>query len=473
MTTEPSGNNPSGIVHDIENAETLAGPGVIPRCNDIVADYDRGGILVVPAGGVPPLDGKRFEEGAEILAGPGAGTKPNWRATADRHESKGEKKLIRDITSVLAALRHEPTLASCFAHDDMLNDAVVIKELPAALGAPALDGPLPRPISEADITRLQEWLQRNGLSRIGRDMVYHAIEKRALENRFHPVRDYLRGLVWDGTKRAEKWLTYYLGAEPTAYTAAIGKMFLVGMVARVMRPGCQYDYMLVIEGPQGTGKSTACRILGGSYFSNNLPDLKDGRLTGQHLRGKWIVAIEELAGMNRAETDAIKAFLTRTEERYRPPYAAKEVVEPRQCVLVGTTNRSAYLRDETGGRRFWPVLTGSIDAQALAHDRDQLLAEAVNLFDNGAQWWPDAAFEAEHIKPEQDARFETDAWEDIIKEHLALRTRTTVADAAKLALGLETGRIGTAEQRRIRAILLRLGWKLSRSNGVRWYVRED
>jgi predicted P-loop ATPase len=243
-------------------------------------------------------------------------------------------------------------------------------------------------------------------------------------------------------------------------------MFLVMMVARIYEPGCKADYMLVFEGAQGAKKSTACAVLAGQWFSDSLPDIRSaGKDVAQHLNGKWLIEVAEMSALDKADAAALKAFITRTTERYRPSFGRKEVIEERQCAFVGTTNKAAYPRDETGGRRFWPAKVGLIDIAKLEHDRDQLFAEAVHLYRQRARWWPDAVFERTHIAPQQEARYEADAWEQPIHEWLENHLKqpqpdpVTVLLIAQRALYMDTSKIGTADQRRIAAALERLGWR--------------
>jgi predicted P-loop ATPase len=367
------------------------------------------------------------------------------------------KKPLANLANALTALRRDAAIQGNFGYDEMMR-------------APMWERT--RPVTDADVGELQEWLQRAGLCGVAKDTVFSAVDLVARERAYHPVREYLEELTWDGVARLDTWASIYLGTEKTPYAASVGRMFLISMVARIFRPGCKVDHMLILEGPQGVLKSTVCAILGGKWFSDALPEISAGKDVSQHLRGKWLIEVSELHAMNRAEASQLKSFITRDTERYRPPYGRLEVIEPRQCVFLGTTNREAYLRDETGGRRFWPIKTDGIDVDALTLDRDQLFAEAVTLFRAGKPWWPDRIFQHEHIAAEQEARYEGDAWEEPIRNFIETKSRVTVGEIAQGALDIETSRIGTADQRRIMAVLETIGWRrLPREGGARWWGR--
>jgi predicted P-loop ATPase len=232
--------------------------------------------------------------------------------------------------------------------------------------------------------------------------------------------------------------------------------------------------MLILEGRQGRLKSTACAVLGGPFFSDLLPDISHGKDSSQHLRGKWLIEVAELHSFSKAENTKLKSFLSRDTERHRPSYGRHEVVEPRTCCLIGTTNKSFYLRDETGARRFWPVTTGDIDIEGLEEDRDQLFAEADQLYRDEVPWWLDREFERTTIEPQQELRYEPDAWEEVIKAYFAERKteRILISEGAKDILDFDVARIGTADQRRISNCLDHLNWRPGQrgSNGERWWV---
>jgi len=374
-------------------------------------------------------------------------------------------KIYVNLANAMIALRMDHDVRDVYAYDEMLRTEVVTHKIGRI-------DTLMRPLAEHDIMDLQEWFQVNGLPGMGVETVRMAILLRAHENKFHPVKDYLKSLMHDGVPRLGTWLSVYLGAELGPYNAHIGRMFLTSMVARIAQPGCQADHMPVLEGPQGILKSSACKVLGGEWFSDCLPDITSGKDASAHLKGRWLVEVSEMHALGRAEATLLKSFISRREERYRPSYGRVEVHEPRQCVFAGTTNMDAYLRDSTGGRRFWPVktgVTGEIKLGLLEEYRDQLFAEAVQNYQQGGTWWPDQQFENECIKPQQSARYAGDLWDEKIEQYVSPLSRVKVTELATHVLGFSAKDLRPEHQGRITAVLRDLGWVSKRNGRERWW----
>lgn len=206
-----------------------------------------------------------------------------------------------------------------------------------------------------------------------------AIDLAAGQRAFHPVRDYLNGLEWDGKKRMEKLFIKYLGAKDTAYTRGIAKMMLLGGVTRVFEPGHKFDFVVILEGLQGKGKSTFIRTIGRNWFVELEGDLHDRKSLVEKMQGAWILEIPELSGFGKAEIQSLKAIFSASHDKVRLAYDKRGKVFMRQCIFIGSTNDAEYLRDPTGGRRFWPVMceVETIDNVGLDQEMDQIWAEAL------------------------------------------------------------------------------------------------
>lgn len=371
------------------------------------------------------------------------------------------------LANVSEMMRQTPALADAIAFDEFKGRAVAVAPLPWNRSAP-------RNWESEDDIRLLEWLDLNGLH-VHIQVVQMAVEIVGRERMFHPVRDYLDSLVWDGTERIGAWLSDRLGAAQSAYTSAVGRKWLLSAVARVMQPGCKADCALILEGAQGARKSTALRVLSEPWFTDEIAELgtKDAAI---QVQGAWIIEIAELDGMKRGDVDSVKAFISRQTDRFRPPYGARLIEAPRQCVFAGSVNGDDYLADDTGNRRFWPVLVGRIDIDALHHDRDQLWAEAVACWRAGEKWWLDDAALIAAATEEQAARQKSDAWLEPIADFMQCRPymqTTTVAHVLESALEMEKGQWRRDAEMRVAAILKSLGWKPRKINGVRTYERPD
>ena len=274
-----------------------------------------------------------------------------------------------------------------------------------------------QPLRDEDLTRIRLELARAYELRVSLQIVSEVVRYVARERlpHVHPVREYLEGVRWDGVERLEQWLVTYAGVEDAPIVRAIGRRFAVGAVARIMQPGCKLDTVLILQGAQGAGKSTLFRVLGGDYFRDDALDLrqKDAVLS---IKGTWIHELAELASTRSRDNETVKAFLTKTVDRYRPPYGRCEVHQPRSVVFVGTTNEASFLGDPTGARRFHPVtVVHPIDLAALREDRDH--RSAVEAYRAGEQWWLTAE-EAALLREAQEQYRHVDPWAEPVGDWL-------------------------------------------------------
>lgn len=285
-------------------------------------------------------------------------------------------------------------------------------------------------------------------------------------NKFHPVREYLIDLKWDGVKRLDTWLSDYCSVRDSAYARTIGRKTLLQAVARVFQPGCKADHVLILEGPQGIGKSTIVNILGGIYYAALTID-PHARDTVDAMRGRWIIELEEMEVTRRADAQALKAFITRQTDRVRLAYGRHSIDYPRQCIFIGTINPDAtseYFTDATGNRRFWPVVIGYVKMLELQAIRDQLFAEATQRHMEGESLHiEDRAVLGEALK-EQEKRQSTDPWEEQIQNYLLESELannhgfTTSAEIWEYALRGSRSQFSKHQANRIANVLRRLGW---------------
>ena len=340
---------------------------------------------------------------------------PDW---TDQLILDKDGKIIANLANLILILREAPKWKGVLAYDEF-NARVVIKGRPP-WGEEASNTPW----TDHHEFLARVWFQREDISPSAGD-VGRAVQAAARHNPFHPVRDYFEALVWDGVPRLESWLQRYFHVEDSEYVRAIGPRYLISAVARIYKPGCKVDHMLVLEGPQGKQKSEALRTLAinDDWFTDRLSHLasKDAAL---ETAGVLLVEIAEMDALTKATSSAIKSFLTRRRDRFRPPYGKHPINLPRQCVFAATINPpvGGYLKDPTGSRRFWPVACrGMIDRDGLEKVRDQLWAEAVHQYKAGAPWWLETPELEALATAEQAARFVVDAWEEPIREWLGDR----------------------------------------------------
>ena len=381
---------------------------------------------------------------------------PDWISQLVRSETTGALKV--NSANLTLILQHDERFrnAGNVRHNEFLN-TLVIEDTP---------------VSDHLVTEVGAEIELAWkMGAIPPAMLLNVLSMLGRRNSFHPVRDWLCSLKWDGQPRVDGLFHRYFGAKDSEYSRAVSRTFSIGAVARVMSPGCQHDLTPILRGRQGLGKSSGLAALFGEKWTGSPTAPMDSKDFLQHLHsGLWLIELEELAGMRRGEIEHVKKTLTARSDKFRPPYGRVPEDFPRQCVFAGTTNSDEFLKDPSGNRRFLPLAVGSVDMESIRKDRDQLWAEALSRYHHGEPWHEIPWEEAES---EREAVFDADAWEELILPWLSARSpqQTTVSEVLSDCLGVEVGKHTRSDQTRVGSILHRIGWRPRRVRSGGGFLR--
>jgi len=319
----------------------------------------------------------------------------------------------------------------------------------------------PKLFDDMDLVNMRNYMAHEKIQ-FTKDILFDAICSYSMENRYNPVRDYIKSVEWDGVKRVGNWLATYCEAEDNEYTQKIGEMTLVAACARLDKPGIKYDYMLILEGEQDVGKSQLCNILGGQWYGEISLNKIDKDIIAK-FQGKWIVEIPELVKFSRQDVESLKAFISTQVDRERLSYARLHRDMPRKCVFIGTFNPDGtpYLMDQTGNRRFHPVTVGKIDLGAVQCDRDQLWAEAWCLYKCGYDLYLREDKHMKLAKEEQLKRSYYDEMTDDVEDYVSKIVSAGVRgmDIWQEVFKGNANNFENKAQRRIGKIMKIIGWE--------------
>lgn len=367
----------------------------------------------------------------------------------------------------LNAWRHNLQMGDRGPKKNMTNLMVHLRNLPGlgkAIRLNMMTGVVEwrgQPVSDTDYVDIQMIVEQANYQPAKQDIPI-AVQRLAEDNGYHPVRDYLDALKWDRTPRLDRFLHILFGTPDTDYERTVGVKWMIGAVARVYEPGCKMDNMLVLEGPQNLGKSTALAALfGRPYFTEMVNELRDHKRFMEQITGKWVVEFAELSAIRRADVELVKAVISMQVDRARMSYGRNPVEVPRQCVLAASVNPkhdSGYLTDPTGNRRFWPVRCTKIDMPRLVRKRDQLWAEAVERYRAKEQWWLDDG-QVEMAGGEQSERLAVDPWADFLNEKLTIGYRYTSVGILTEILKVPIDRVDGFMKTRLADVMAALGWQ--------------
>jgi predicted P-loop ATPase/5S rRNA maturation endonuclease (ribonuclease M5) len=367
------------------------------------------------------------------------------------------KEIRTTIGNAMIVLEHNPAFAGALFFDERTLQACASRPLP-------WDRPgtrVPRPLADDDAVFFARFMEHTYEAAFSSEICGRALWAHAGLDRRDALRSFLEALTWDKTERTADWLIKHAGAPDTPFVRAASRAWLISAVARALQPGCKVDHVLILEGGQGLKKSTLLASLAGeSFFTDHIPDV-DSKDTAMILGRSWIIELAELESMRKSEVTQLKSFITRRSDIFRPPYGRAVIEVPRRCVFAASTNEESYLRDPTGNRRFWPVRVTLDDAAGLADIRDQLWAEAVELYRTGERWW----FEDREIiaaaHEEQQAREQVDPWHDLVMAAVDGRAHTTTTDVLS-AIGVDKARRSNADAQRVAWVLRQAGWTRAR-----------
>jgi predicted P-loop ATPase len=311
--------------------------------------------------------------------------------------------------------------------------------------------------SDADDNDLLISLQSDyGIPRMALEPVRQGVDQYARSKSRAPLTDWLNSLTWDGTDRLAHWLKDTYGCRQTDYIAAVGRCWLISLVARAFKPGCQVDTMVVLEGAQGLRKSSSLEVLGGQWYRAITQPFGSKEWLEAITGVVWLAEVADLSGFRGRDLDHLKAALTTRVDRYRRSYDRRAMDYPRRCVFTGTTNRDDWQADDTGGRRFLPVQVSEVNIDFIRANRDQLFAEAVHRYRAGESWWDIPQKEAQR---EQELRRDDDVWQPKIENYLEGRSSTNVPDLLEICLDIKPERQDKRAQMRVASILKVLGFQ--------------
>ncbi|WP_304106822.1 virulence-associated E family protein [Phascolarctobacterium succinatutens] len=313
-------------------------------------------------------------------------------------------KLLCNIANIILILENDPALAGHIVHDLFTGMDSAKDGLPWNKNA--------NQWTDTDDANLRVWLEKH-YDITGKEKIADALTAVLTRHSYHPIRDYLSGLTWDGVPRLDRIIIDYMGAEDSELNRAMSRKHFVAAVARVFNPGCKYDYCLIMSGAEGIGKSTLLRVMGGRWFNDSITTL-EGKEGMEQLRRAWVVELGELSSIKRSDVEQVKAHLSKQVDIYRAAYARRVLEHPRQCVFCGTTNEALFLKGDTGNRRFWviPVVAELRKykdwSEAIRRDRDQLWAEAVHYYKQGEPLYLSEELEAQAKQRQQDFNDDND-----------------------------------------------------------------